>query len=78
MKIKDTTNKQIAVFLLLLITLATSASLTTALFMKFDVSALYQVTGYFSIFVYHVCLMVALISIKTDDDKPIQQEFDFA
>ncbi|WP_153050217.1 hypothetical protein [Pseudomonas sp. MF4836] len=78
MKIKDTTNKQIAVFLLLLLTLATSASLATALFMKFDVRVLYQAIGYFSIFIYHICLMVALISIETEDDKPQQQEFDFA
>lgn len=78
MKIKDTTNKQIAVFILLLLTLATSASLATALFMKFDVRVLYQAIGYFSIFIYHICLMVALISIETEDDKPQQQEFDFA
>ncbi|WP_042560830.1 hypothetical protein [Pseudomonas fluorescens] len=78
MKIKDTTNKQIAVFLLLLLTLATSASLATALFMKFDVRVLYQGIGYVSIFIYHICLMVALISIETEDDKPQQQEFDFA
>lgn len=78
MTIKDTTNKQAAVFFLLIVTLATSASLATALFMKFDVRVLYQAIGYFLIFIYHICLMVALISIETEDDKPQQQEFDFA
>lgn len=78
MTIKDTTNKQAAVFFLLIVTLATSASLATALFMKFDVKVLYQVLGYVVIFIYHVCLTTALFSIETDDDEPKQKEFDFA
>lgn len=74
MTIKDTTNKQVLAFFTIVIALAASASLATALFMKLDVGILYQVLGYVLLFIYHVALLIALVKVETDAEEPKQLE----
>lgn len=76
MTIRETENKQVLAFLTIILTLAASASLATALFMKLDVGVWYQITGYVLIFIYHVLLMIALFSIETEKDEPKQLELE--
>jgi len=78
MNIKETENKQVLAFLTIFLALAVSASLATALFMKLDVGVWYQITGYFLIFIYHVLLLIALVSIETEKDEPRQLELELS
>ncbi|MBK3506774.1 hypothetical protein [Pseudomonas sp. MF6747] len=78
MNLKETENKQVLAFLTIVLTLAASASLATALFMKLDVGFWYQIAGYFLIFIYHIFLLIALVSIETEKDEPKQLELELS
>lgn len=77
MKLKDTAETQALALFVIFITLAASASIATALFMKMNLGIGYQVLYYFLIFAYHVTLIIGLFIVDTDDDKPKQQEIVF-